>query len=136
VWESGTPFADLVREAAEGTTYRKLAEQAVDQRSGYRAAHTTLWKIAKGEQVKIHPALVRAVATATGRPEREVQIAAAQQYVGLVADEVGMFSPGAAVVVAHVPGMTAGDMPKVQDLLNRWAAHGGSGVSREDDAPS
>ncbi|MEU7163119.1 hypothetical protein AB0A70_00465 [Streptomyces morookaense] len=63
------------------------------------------------------------MAAAIGMEVREVQIAAAQQYVGLMAgDPLGVSTPEAGVVIAHVPGMTPADMPKVQELLNHWAS--------------
>ena len=127
--EAGTPFADMVREAlkAPGATTRKLAQRGVDPETGYQLRHTAVWKIAQGEPVRISPALVRAVAAATGRPEREAQIAAAQEYVGLVADDpLGVSTSEATVVVAHVPGVTAADMPKVQELLRQWASREGA----------
>ncbi|MEU5424007.1 hypothetical protein AB0H73_00125 [Streptomyces olivoreticuli] len=104
-------------------TYRKLAELAVDPKTGTQVGHSTIWRIAHEAPIKIDPAVVRAIAAAVGLPDREVQIAAAQEFVGLVAtDAVGASTPGATVVVAHVPGMTAGDMPKVQEMLRNWAA--------------
>lgn len=121
--ESGTPLADMVRDAADAQSYRQLADRAVDPRTGYRASHSTLWKIGHGEQVKISPQLVRAVAAAVGLPARDAQVAAAQQYIGLMAgDPIGASTSEATVVMAHVPGLTAGDMPRVQDLLTKWAA--------------
>lgn len=125
VSETGTPFADLVRQAlaAPGATYRKFTERAIDPETGYQPSHTTVRKIVLGEGVKISPALVRSIAAGVGKPVREVQIAAAQQYVGLVAgDPFNASTPEATVVVAHVPGMTPADMPKVQDLLKKWAS--------------
>ncbi|MEV5567589.1 hypothetical protein AB0L54_32750 [Streptomyces sp. NPDC052196] len=123
MWESGAPFSDLVREALEGASSRELADRAIDPTTGYRAAHNTLWKIGQGQNVKINPELVRAVAAAIRKPEREVQLAAAQQYVGLVAgDPLGASTPEATVVVAHVPGASAEDMPKLQELLKGWSA--------------
>ncbi|MFD7236435.1 hypothetical protein ACFWAT_14155 [Streptomyces syringium] len=145
-WESGTPFADLVRDAqAAGPTWRELSKRAIDRRTGYQISHSGLWKIAEGQPVKVSPPLVRAVAAMLcsssdegGRSEserereeartlRRVQLAAAQQYIGLMADDpVGASTQDATVVVAHVPGLTAGDMPRVQDLLSQWASGGGS----------
>ncbi|MDT3395568.1 hypothetical protein RKE29_02700 [Streptomyces sp. B1866] len=123
MWESGTPFGDLVREAVAESTYRELAGKAIDPRTGYRTSHQTLWKIAHDEPVKINPPLVRAVAAAVRKPEHLAQIAAAQQYVGLVAgDPLGASTPEAAVVVAHVPGIKPEHMPLVHDLLKRWAS--------------
>ncbi|MER6360072.1 hypothetical protein [Kitasatospora sp. NPDC001527] len=123
-WES-TPFADMVREANEapGMTWRKLAERATDPQTGQSLTHNTLWKIAQGDMVKIAPWVIRAAAAALGRPVREVQAAAAEQYVGLVADDpFDVSSPDAAVVVAHVPGLRRADMPQVEALLRSWAA--------------
>lgn len=122
MWESGSPLADLVREAAQNTTYRDLAERAIDRITGFQTDHQMLWKIANGKPVKINPALVRAVAAAIGRPEREVQIAAAQQYIGLIADDpMEASTDEAQVFIAHVPGLTAADMPRAQEVLRQWA---------------
>ncbi|GLW53943.1 hypothetical protein [Kitasatospora phosalacinea] len=129
MWES-TPFADLVRDAVagEGMTYRLLAEKAIDPQTQQALTHNTLWKIAHGEAVKISPWIVRAVAAAVGKSEREVQLAAAEQYIGLVADDpFGASDEQAAVVVAHVPGLRRSDMPKVEELLRGWASGSVSG---------
>ncbi|MEY9944911.1 hypothetical protein [Kitasatospora sp. GAS1066B] len=127
MWES-TPFADMVREAAtgEGVTYRKLAEAAIDPQTRQALNHNALWKIANGEAVKIAPWIVRAIAAAIGRDVREVQAAAAEQYIGLTAgDPFGATTPEASVVVAHVPGLRPADMPKVEELLRNWASGSG-----------
>ncbi|MET8627954.1 hypothetical protein ABZW30_30145 [Kitasatospora sp. NPDC004669] len=124
MWES-TPFADMVREAAEpdGVTYRKLAERAIDPRTGQSLNHNALWKIANGDPIKISPWIVRAVAVAIDRDERDVQLAAAEQYIGLTAgDPFDATTPEAAVVVAHVPGLRKADMPRVEELLRRFAS--------------
>ncbi|CAM5607667.1 hypothetical protein GCM10010329_17120 [Streptomyces spiroverticillatus] len=129
MWESGAPFAELVQEALQGTTSRQLAQRAVDPVTGFQATHTTLWKIGQGQSVKIHPGLVRAVAAGIGKPEREVQLAAAQQYVGLVAgDPLGASTAETTVVVAHVPGSGPKDMTKLQELLKTWAVDGKEGT--------
>ncbi|AUG78070.1 hypothetical protein CFP65_3269 [Kitasatospora sp. MMS16-BH015] len=131
MWES-TPFAEMVREATTGeeVTYRKLAETAIDPKTGQQLTHNALWKIAHAEQVKISPWIVRAVAAALGKDVREVQAAAAEQYIGLTAgDPFDATTPGAAVVVAHVPGLRPADMPKVEELLRNWAAGSGGSSS-------
>lgn len=123
-WES-TPFANMVREAntGPGMTWRKLAERAIDPQTGQSLTHNTLWKVAQGDMVKVAPWMIRAVAAALGRPVREVQAAAAEQYIGLVADDpFDASSADAAVVVAHVPGLRPADMPQVEALLRNWAA--------------
>lgn len=120
--ELGTPFADLVRAAMaeRGLSYRAFAAAAVDPRTGYSPPHGLVWKIHECMPVKISPALCRAIAVAAQRPAREVQIAAAAEYVGLVADDpFGATGPDVKRSVAHVPGLTADDMPIVRDLLRR-----------------
>lgn len=120
MWDSGTPFADLVRDALGACTIRELTERAVDPRTGYRASRHTLWKLGQGESVKIHPPLVGAVAAAVGHPLREVQIAAAQQFVGLMAGNPLDDSEDGSLVVAYVPGLNAQDMPRATELLAQW----------------
>ncbi|MER7464072.1 hypothetical protein [Streptomyces sp. NPDC097981] len=120
--ELGTPFADLVRKtlARRKLSYRGFEALAVDPKTGYAPPHTLVWKIDKGQPVKISPALCRAVAVVAERPVREVQIAAAAEYIGLVADDPFGESVGDAKrSVAHVPGLTADDMPLVRDLLRK-----------------
>ncbi|MFF0744190.1 hypothetical protein ACFYVL_27705 [Streptomyces sp. NPDC004111] len=64
--------------------------------------------------------MVGAVAAAVGRPLREVQIAAAQQFVGLMAGDPLEGSEDGSLVVAYVPGLTAQDMPRATELLAQW----------------
>ncbi|MFC9294400.1 hypothetical protein ACFTWH_00195 [Streptomyces sp. NPDC057011] len=128
--ELGTPFADLVREArAERKwSFRDFAEAAVDPATGYSPSHTTVWNIEKGNPVKVSPALVRAVAVVVPQSLREVQIAAAAQYIGMTTSTSGAErapliaeSSGERTVVAHVPGLdlTAEEMPLVRKLLEK-----------------
>ncbi|TGB14398.1 hypothetical protein [Streptomyces sp. MZ04] len=122
---TGTPFADLVREALKpkGMTYRKLAERSVDPQAGHKISPSTIWKVADGQPIRIEKKVVRAFAAGLGLPLRTVQLAVAEEYVGMVADDPFQAStPEATVVVAHVPGLTAGDMPKVGELLSRFAS--------------
>ncbi|CAL9296654.1 helix-turn-helix domain-containing protein [Streptomyces sp. SudanB25_2051] len=124
-WPFGTPLGDLVREvmAETGLSYRKLAEKAVDPMTEERVGHTTIYRIAKDERVHVGPGMVGAMAKALGKPERQVRIAASQQYCGLVADDPFKASTDeSTVVVVHAPGMGRQDMPKVENLLRRYAA--------------
>jgi hypothetical protein len=121
----GTPFGDLLRAAKEeqGLSYRKLAERAVDPETGVAVGYTTLHRIAQDKPIMLEPGVVGAVAAAIGRPERDVRIAASQQYCGLVAGDPFQASDAeTTVVVVHAPGMGRKDMPKVENLLRRYAA--------------
>ncbi|MER7346422.1 hypothetical protein ABT390_13625 [Streptomyces aurantiacus] len=122
---AGTPFADLVREALrpKGMTFRKWAEGAVDPETGHALSPSTVWKVAQGQPIRIERKVVRAFAAGLGLPLRKVQIAVAEEYVGLVADDpLNASTSEATVVVAHVPGLSAEDMPKVGELLKRFAS--------------
>ncbi|MGA5268004.1 helix-turn-helix domain-containing protein [Streptomyces lydicamycinicus] len=121
----GTPFGDLLRaaKAETGLSYRKLAERAIDPITGVEVGYTTLHRIAQDKSIMLEPGVVGAVAAAIGKPERQVRIAASQQYCGLIADDVFEASnEDATVVVVHAPGMKREDMPKVEQLLRRYAA--------------
>ncbi|MEU2179692.1 helix-turn-helix domain-containing protein [Streptomyces thermolilacinus] len=124
-WPFGTPLGDLVREVREGRgiSYRKLAEKAVDPKTEERVGYTTFHRIAQDQRIQIAPGVIGAIAQALGKPERDVRIAASQQYCGLVADDPFKASADeSTVVVVHAPGMGRADMPRVENLLRRYAA--------------
>lgn len=66
---------------------RQFAERAVDPDTGWTPSKSLVGNIVAGHQVKVSPPLVRAVAAGLGVPLRLVQVAAAEQYLGLVLDE-------------------------------------------------
>lgn len=122
---TGTPFADLVREALkpQGMTFRKLAAGMVDSVTGHVISPSTVYKVKDGQPIRIERKVVRAFAAGLGLPLRTVQLAVAEEYVGLVADDpLNASTSEAAVVVAHVPGLAAEDMPMVSELLARFAS--------------
>ncbi|MFD9069763.1 hypothetical protein [Streptomyces lasiicapitis] len=132
-----TPFADLVREALrpDGMTYRKLAERMVDPETGYAISSSTVFKVSKGQAIRVERRVIRAFAAGLGLPLRDVQLAAAAEYIGLVADDpVHGSTQEAAVVVAHVPGLAAKDMDKVREVLAQFAS--GDGPAPDDDSDS
>ncbi|QKW51705.1 helix-turn-helix domain-containing protein [Streptomyces buecherae] len=124
-YAKGTPFGDLLRKrrAEQGLSYRALAQRAVDPESGTVVGYTTLHRIAQDKPIMVDPGVVGAVAAALDLPERDVRIAAAAQYCGLVADDpFDASADESTVVVVHAPGMGREDMPKVEALLRRYAA--------------
>ncbi|MFF4455011.1 hypothetical protein [Streptomyces goshikiensis] len=125
--ELGTPFADLVRKGRRGRPYRTYAALAIDPVTGYTPSYTLVHKIEDGDPVKISPALVRGLAVAAEVPVRDLQIAAAAEYIGLVTTQIS----GAVGVatVAHAPGLSSDDMPLVHELLNRLRGEAGEDYS-------
>ncbi|MBH1938622.1 hypothetical protein I5Q34_30925 [Streptomyces sp. AV19] len=108
------------RAGKEGSlTFLALSERCVDPEGGYRPSANLLWKIAKGQEIKVNPELIRAIATGTGLPLKRVQAAAAYQFTGYVATELGEG------VVLHEPGV-GGDFPKARAVLEHWAEEEGS----------
>ncbi|MFD8075868.1 hypothetical protein ACFV3E_24830 [Streptomyces sp. NPDC059718] len=101
------------RVAATGMTWRQVGERAVDPVTGYRPAKDTVWKIARGVDVKISPELVRAVAAGVGVPQERAARAAALQYTGYVATELG------GGVVLHDPEAEADSLAS-RSYLDRW----------------
>lgn len=64
-----------------GMTLRELELQAVDQRTGYRPSRSTLWKLHRGERVRVNPELVRAVAVGLAVPLHIAESAFAVDYI-------------------------------------------------------
>lgn len=69
---------------------RRFADRAVDPETGWTPSKSLVGNIVAGHQVKVTPALVRAVAAGLSVPLRAVQTAAAEQYLGLVLDQAEM----------------------------------------------
>ena len=63
---------------------RQFADRAVDPETGWTPSKSLVGNIVAGHQVKVTPALVRAVAAGLGVPLPVVQTAAAEQYLGLI----------------------------------------------------
>lgn len=66
---------------------REFAERAVDPETSWAPSKSLVGNIVAGQQVKVTPALVRAVAAGLDVPLRTVQAAAAEQYLGLILDD-------------------------------------------------
>ncbi|MDX3074577.1 hypothetical protein [Streptomyces sp. MI02-7b] len=101
-------------------TFEQLSDRSKDPESDYRPAASLLWKIAQGQDVKINPPLIRAIAEGLSLPRRRVQEAAARQFLGWqVDDPFGTPSGGddKVVRVARRPGVTARDLPRVEDQV-------------------
>lgn len=115
-------LADLVSDRAgkrgsSPLTFEQLSERSVDEVTGYRPSPNLLWKVAGGQEVKVNPALVRAIAAGLGLPLERVQVAAARQYLGWhVTDpfDTPAGDDDEVVRVVHRPGVTGSDLPLVE----------------------
>ncbi|MFE7243814.1 helix-turn-helix domain-containing protein [Streptomyces sp. NPDC057580] len=69
---------------------REFAERAVDPETGATISKSTVGNLVTGSRIKITPEVLGAIAAGLGVPLRLVQVAATEQYVGLVVrDPVG-----------------------------------------------
>ncbi|MGR6997617.1 hypothetical protein ACU686_05165 [Yinghuangia aomiensis] len=83
--ESLADLLNLVVGPDEGQmTWREFASRAVDPATGKREGSATgFFRIARGEAVKPTPALMRAIAAASGHDLHRVQAAAGRQFLGM-----------------------------------------------------
>ncbi|WP_328920688.1 helix-turn-helix domain-containing protein [Streptomyces sp. NBC_00208] len=115
----------LVREhVGEGRplTIRVFAERAIDPKTGTTISKSTAGNLLTGARIKITPEVLGAIAAGLGVTLAEVQAAAMAQYVGVVVDDPFDTDPGdddVVVRVAHEPGKTADDMPRLRAFLAR-----------------
>lgn len=119
--------ADAAGRRGHGLTYDQLSTRSVDPATGYRPSRNLLNRIGTGQDIKINPALIGAIAAGLGLPLHRVQAAAARQYLGwqAVDPEVAGGGEGDEVIrVAQRQGVTAGDRPRVEEFVRQ---------SRDDD---
>lgn len=103
-------------------TIRAFAELAIDPETGISISKSTVGNLVQGHTIKITPAVLRAVAAGLGLPLVDVQLAATQQYVGLLLDDPFDTPSGdtdAVVRVAHKPGQKASDMPATRKFVEQ-----------------
>lgn len=114
-------------------TFEQLANRSVDPETGYSPSPNLVWKIASGQDVKINPPLVKALAAGLGLPPERVADAARRQFIGWYSTKPPFEVPadeGDDVVyrVAAAAGVTDEDMPAVkafyEELRRRQAGDG------------
>lgn len=113
-------LAQLAADGVERVTYRAFEVDAVDPETGYRPSKSTLWKISHHQDVRITPALVRAVAAGLGLDPQRVAAAAARQYTGLVIGDPFGGTYGSGVGVVRRPGVAPEDMHAEKAILEQW----------------
>ena len=116
-------LTELVAEHA-GTgrryTFVALSARSIDPATGYQPSPNLLWKVARGADVKVNPALIRAIAAGLGLPIERVAEAATRQFIGFVVGDPlhGRRGSGVAVQVVHEAGATEGDLPEAQKFVD------------------
>lgn len=102
-------------------TYRAFLERAVDPETQYSPSRNTVWKVVHGQEIKVNPPLIRALAAGLGIRLERVQSAAIRQYIGYqVGDPFrgdGEPEGDAVVRVAYAPGVTADDLPNTRKFI-------------------
>lgn len=111
-------------------TYRAFLERAIDPETQYTPSRNTVWKVVHGQEIKVNPPLIRALAAGLGMRLDRVQDAAIRQYIGYRADDPfhgeGAQDGDEVVRVAHAPGTTADDLPNTRKFIES-SRRGGQG---------
>ncbi|MCI4045090.1 hypothetical protein [Streptomyces sp. TRM75563] len=108
--------------AGRALTIREFAQAAVDPVSGTSISKSTAGNLVTGHSVKITKEVLGAIAAGLGISLAQVQLAAMEQYVGVVVDDPFDTDPGdddVVVRVAHDPDRASEDMPAVRAFLDR-----------------
>jgi hypothetical protein len=105
----GTPspvgaLTKLIREAATRDSYGTLAKRAIDPVTGETISKPYLHKLAGATPSAKPPgaAQLRAIAAGIRIPERVVQRAAAEQWLGYTATELSGLDDDVRIIVAHL----------------------------------
>jgi hypothetical protein len=112
-------------------TMRAFEARAIDPETGTKISKSTAGLLAKGHQVKITPAVVRAVAVGLGLPFEQVRDAAIRQYIGVSVGDPFNGALGKGVGVAQSPGREGSTAP-ARDVIERWNTEEGDGSSTAD----
>lgn len=114
-------------------TFEQLANRSVDPETNYRPSANLVWKIASGQDVKMNPPLVKALAAGLGLPPERVAAAAHRQFLGWYSTKPPFELPDdeddddVVYRVAAAAGVTDDEMPAVRafyEELRRRRAEG------------
>lgn len=95
----------------EGLSYQDMANRAVDPETGTRLQKQALQKIVKTPPVNPPSvAQLKAIASAIRRPLRQVQEAAAAQWLEYEATELAGYDEEVRIIVGHLAGKTKSDL--------------------------
>lgn len=119
-------LAQLVAERAgkgRPDTFEELANRSVDPETGYSPSANLVWTISKGDNVKINPPLIRALAVGMRLHPDRVGDAAHRQFIGAWRSAQPPFETSgedddAVYRVAVAAGATPEQMPAVKEFFD------------------
>lgn len=105
-------LSKLIQETNDrGVSYQEMANKAVDPETGTRLHKQALQKIVRNPPVNPPSiAQMRAIATATERPLRHIQEAAAAQWLEYEATELAGYDEEVRIIVGHLAGKSKADL--------------------------
>jgi hypothetical protein len=121
-------LADLInaragKRSGAPLSFDDLADLSLDEVDNYRPSGSMLWKIARGQPVKINPSLIRAIAAGLGLDIGRVRAAAYRQYiVGFEAVDPGLGGGGdedEVIRAARKTGVTPSDGSRVEGFVRQ-----------------
>ncbi|MFE7559638.1 hypothetical protein [Kitasatospora sp. NPDC057500] len=117
------PLSALVSDALTRMSFRELAEAAVDPESGYVPGLSYLNKLSKGKITRApEPQVLRALATGIRLPLRQVQAAAAEEFLEYIPTELADLPPDVRAIVGHLADMDPTDLPRTRAVIEALIA--------------
>lgn len=115
--QPGGALSRLIEEALDtGLSYQRLADKAVDRKTGETVSKPYLQKLVKNPPASApNPVQMRAIAAALGASERRVKAAVAEQWLEYEATELAGYDEEVRIIVGHLAG-------KSPQELRRWRA--------------
>ncbi len=112
-------LSQLIQDALDtGESYQRLADRAIDPKTGETVSKPYLQQIVKTPPVN-PPTLPRmgAIAAALGKPLRRVQEATAEQWLQYEATELAGYDEEVRIIVGHLAGKPKADVRRWRMMI-------------------
>lgn len=105
-------LSQLIQDALDkGDSYQRLADRAVDPETGETVSKPYLQRVVKNPPANPPtPAMMRAIATALGKPFRRIQEATAKQWLQYEATELAGYPEEVRIIVGHLAGKSPAEL--------------------------
>lgn len=102
----------LIQEALDkGDSYQRLADRAIDKKSGETVSKPYLQQIVKTPPINPpSPARMAAIAEALGKPVDRIKAAVAEQWLQYEATELAGYDEEVRIIVGHLAGKSKADL--------------------------